>query len=58
MRKLITTLSALTAVLLCAQIFAQDIPETITVTSSVFDHHGMVPEENSAYGANTSIDLS
>jgi hypothetical protein len=58
MRKLITTLSALTTVLLCAQIFAQDIPETITVTSSVFDHHGTVPEENSAYGANTSIDLS
>ena len=32
--------------------------DTITVTSSAFDHHGMVPEENSAYGANRSIDLS
>lgn len=40
------------------QAFAQDIPETVTVTSSIFEHHGMVPEENSAYGANTSIDLS
>ena len=33
-------------------------PETVKVSSSVFDHHGMVPEEFSGYGANTSIDLS
>jgi len=32
--------------------------DTITVSSSAFDHHGMVPEDNSAYGANRSIDLS
>jgi Raf kinase inhibitor-like YbhB/YbcL family protein len=32
--------------------------DTIAVSSSAFDHHGMVPEENSAYGANQSIDLS
>lgn len=32
--------------------------DTITVSSSAFDHHGMVPEDNSAYGANQSIDLS
>ena len=44
--------------LFVVQGFAQDIPETITVTSSVFDHHGMVPEAYSAYGDNTSIDLS
>lgn len=49
---------ALLACLLSTQLFAQDIPETITVTSSAFDHHGMVPEENSAYGDNVSIDLN
>ncbi|MEX0963939.1 MAG: YbhB/YbcL family Raf kinase inhibitor-like protein [Pseudohongiellaceae bacterium] len=37
---------------------AADAPETITVTSTVFDHHGMVPEEYSAYGENKSIDLN
>jgi len=37
---------------------AQDAPETISVTSSAFDHHGMVPESNSAYGENMSIDLT
>ena len=37
---------------------AADTPDTIEVTSSVFAHHGMVPEEYSAYGANKSIDLS
>ena len=37
---------------------AQDAPETISVTSSAFDHHGMVPESNSAYGENVSIDLT
>ncbi len=37
---------------------AADAPETISVTSSAFDHHGMVPEEYSAYGENKSIDLS
>lgn len=38
-------------------VFAADAPETITVTSSAFDHHGTVPEENSAYSENKSIDL-
>jgi Raf kinase inhibitor-like YbhB/YbcL family protein len=37
---------------------AADAPETITVTSSAFDHHGTVPEEYSAYSENKSIDLS
>ena len=58
MRKLITALSGIATALFCVQILAQDIPDTIAVTSSIFDHHGTVPEENSAYGDNTSIDLS
>lgn len=54
-------LVSLTFFLLAALAFevgAQDAPETISVTSSAFDHHGMVPEANSAYGDNVSIDLS
>lgn len=43
---------------LAIEVGAQDAPETISVTSSAFDHHGMVPEANSAYGDNVSIDLS
>lgn len=58
MKKMLAAAGAYTALLLSLQIYAQDIPETITVTSSTFDHHGMVPLENSAYGDNTSIDLS
>lgn len=58
MKKLITTASAITALLFSFALFAQDMPDTIEVTSSVFDHHGMVPLANSAYGDNTSIDLS
>lgn len=58
MKKLISTVSALTTLLLSVSLFAQDMPDTITVTSSTFDHHGMVPLANSAYGDNTSIDLA
>jgi len=58
MKKMLAAAGAYTALLLSLQIYAQDIPETISVTSSTFDHHGMVPLENSAYGDNTSIDLS
>lgn len=58
MKKLFTVASAMTALLFSFAAHAQDIPETITVTSSVFEHHGMVPLANSAYGDNTSIDLS
>ena len=58
MKMLISATSALTAMLFSFSIYAQDLPETITVTSSVFEHHGMVPLANSAYGDNTSIDLS
>ena len=58
MKKLITAASVMTAMLFSFSSYAQDIPETITVTSSAFEHHGMVPLANSAYGDNTSIDLS
>ena len=58
MKMLISATSAITAMLFSFSIYAQDIPETISVTSSVFEHHGMVPLANSAYGDNTSIDLS
>ena len=61
MKKLTITISGLVALLsmlMSFQILAADAPETITVTSNVFDHHGMVPEAYSAYGDNTSIDLS
>lgn len=46
------------ALVFSAQLIAQDIPETITVTSSTFEHHGTVPLEYTAYGDNKSIDLS
>jgi Raf kinase inhibitor-like YbhB/YbcL family protein len=58
MKKSISTVGALAALLFSLSGVAQDIPETITVTSSAFDHHGMVPLANSAYGDNTSIDLT
>jgi len=50
-------IAGLVAILFSAQILAQ-AEETITVTSSAFDHHGMVPDEFSAYGDNKSIDLN
>jgi len=56
--KTITAASSAVALLLSAQVFAADAPETITVTSSVFDHHGTFPEEYTAYGDNKSIDIS
>jgi Raf kinase inhibitor-like YbhB/YbcL family protein len=37
---------------------AADMEDTITVSSSAFAHHGTVPEVNTAYGDNVSIDLS
>lgn len=38
--------------------YAADAPETISVSSSAFDHHGMIPEEYTAYSENKSIDLN
>ena len=58
MKKLLIAMVAAPALVFSMLLAAQDMEDTITVTSSIFDHHGMVPEENSAYGANTSIDLS
>ncbi len=43
LKKSITAASVMTAMLFSFSSYAQDIPETITVTSSAFDHHGMVP---------------
>lgn len=37
---------------------AETMEDTIVVTSTVFEHHGMVPEKNSAYSDNISIDVS
>ena len=50
-------IAGLVSILFSVQILAQP-PETITVTSSAFDHHGTVPDEFSAYGDNKSIDLN
>lgn len=54
--------TAMRATLALASLFMANLALTqdsgIAVTSSAFDHHGMVPEQNSAYGANESIDLS
>ena len=55
MGKLSSLMGAVFAVLSFNAI-AADAPETITVTSSAFDHHGTVPEEYSAYSDNKSID--
>ncbi|NQV70282.1 MAG: YbhB/YbcL family Raf kinase inhibitor-like protein [Pseudohongiella sp.] len=40
------------------QVNAADAPETVTVTSSVFNNHGTMPLAYTAYGDNKSIDLS
>ena len=55
-RHLLSLVSVLIAAL-ALEVSAQDAPETISVISSTFDHHGMVPEVNSAYGDNVSVDL-
>ena len=50
--------AGLCVVLMSAPVMAADAPETVTVTSGAFEHHGTVPERNTAYGDNASIDLS
>lgn len=55
--KKVAALVGLISASLSFAVFAADAPETITVTSTAFDHHGTVPEEYSAYGDNKSIDL-
>lgn len=56
MKRITTLTAALCALVFLTPVVAQ-MEDTITVSSSAFDHHGMVPEDNSAYGANRSIDL-
>ena len=57
MKRHLVSLTCFLLATLAFEVGAQDAPETISVTSSAFDHHGMVPEANSAYGDNVSIDL-
>ncbi len=52
-----TSFIGMASLALSLNAFAADAPETVTVTSSAFDHHGTIPEEFTAYGANKSIDL-
>ncbi|MEX2129890.1 MAG: hypothetical protein WD772_00260, partial [Pseudohongiellaceae bacterium] len=49
---------AVAALLLSNVAGAADAPETISVTSSAFEHHGTVPLANTAYGDNQSIDIN
>ena len=58
MKRHLASLACFVLATLAFEVGAQDAPETISVTSSAFDHHGMVPEANSASGDNVSIDLS
>ena len=58
MKRHLASLACFLLATLAFEVGAQGAPETISVTSSAFDHHGMVPEANSAYGDNVSIDLS
>ncbi|MFT6092285.1 MAG: Raf kinase inhibitor-like YbhB/YbcL family protein [Pseudohongiellaceae bacterium] len=37
---------------------AAEMEDTIVISSSAFEHHGTVPEYNSAYGDNHSVDLA
>ncbi|MFK7865056.1 MAG: YbhB/YbcL family Raf kinase inhibitor-like protein [Pseudohongiellaceae bacterium] len=37
---------------------AAEMEDTITITSTAFEHHGTVPEHYSAYGENHSIDMT
>lgn len=56
--KKLAALIGLISLSLSFAVFAADAPETITVQSTAFDHHGTVPEEYSAYSDNKSIDLT
>jgi len=44
--------------LFCAAISAAELEDTITVSSSAFEHHGTVPLRYTAYGDNVSPQLS
>jgi Raf kinase inhibitor-like YbhB/YbcL family protein len=53
-----THVAAMAFLALSLNAYAAEAPETITVTSTAFEHHGTVPEEYTAYSENRSIDLS
>ncbi len=54
----IVGVAGMTLAILGNLVLAAEMEDTITVASSAFDHHGTVPEVNTAYGDNVSIDLS
>ena len=56
-RSALVLLSALTAAGVSSLLNAAELPDTLEISSSVLEHHGMVTDEHSAYGANKSIDL-
>lgn len=58
MKLKIQFLAATACLIFSGVLFAADAPETVTVTSSAFEHHGTVPLENTAYGDNQSIDIN
>ena len=49
---------AAATLLLFVQAQAADMPDTITVASSAFDHHGTVPLEYTAYGDNKAPQIT
>src|SRR5690606_11453417 len=49
---------AAATLLLFAQAQAADMPDTITVGSSAFDHHGTVPLRYTAYGDNVAPQIT
>ncbi|MEY3667675.1 MAG: hypothetical protein RL572_1215 [Pseudomonadota bacterium] len=53
-----TQLAAMAFLALSLNAYGAEAPETITVTSTAFEHHGTIPEEYTAYSENRSIDLS
>lgn len=53
------TLSAIALGLsLSASVLAAEMEDTITITSTAFEHHGTIPLANSAYGDNVSPQLA
>jgi Raf kinase inhibitor-like YbhB/YbcL family protein len=51
-------LGLLTGLLFSQAALTADMPDTITVASSAFDHHGTVPLANTAYGDNTAPQIT
>lgn len=51
-------LGLITGLLLSQSALTAEMEDTITVASSAFEHHGMVPLANSAYGDNTAPQIT